>query len=65
MEEDDLREALAENAASLKEIDEALATSPTDEDLIQVGVRLPDVGHACGPSRWDDSIKDTTMALFR
>ncbi len=47
MEEDELKAALAENVASLKEIDEALATSPTDKDLIQVGICLSDVGVAC------------------
>ena len=41
MKEDDLNAAFAENLASLKEIDEALAESPTDEDLIQVGVCFP------------------------
>jgi len=38
--EDDLQEAIAENAASLAEIDEALISAPADGDLLQVNVRL-------------------------
>ena len=39
--EDDLNVAFAGNVASLKEIDEALAESPMDEELIQVGDHFP------------------------
>ena len=38
--EDDLQEAIAENATSLAEIDEALISAPADGDLLQVNVRL-------------------------
>ena len=34
--EDDLRDAIEENAASLLEIDEALISSPADEGLLEV-----------------------------
>lgn len=40
MKEDDLQEAIAENAASLAEIDEALISAPADGDLLQVTFRL-------------------------
>ena len=35
-EEDELRDAIKENAASLLDIDEALLSSPADEELLEV-----------------------------
>lgn len=35
-EEDDLRDAIEENAASLLEIDDSLLSSPADEELLEV-----------------------------
>ena len=44
-EEDDLRDAIEENATSLLEIDEALHSSPTDEELLEVCADLMGNGY--------------------